>query len=312
MEFKIKKDLLFCLLVIFAFVLLTPFVFAEDINSTDKQKVIQCIYESRSLMNILENEQFSTLRIDNIIKEAETILQVQEALVKAGRNEDYSRIFFLCNEVSNLKILAFQLKDEIKVLRDFYGESSKGIDTEGIELLFLEIEKEMTNERYELVHGLIERTYSEIILAQSQATTLNVFYDVTTKGLKRFFIDRWKEFSIGAVAFILLILLLKKPVEKARLRRAIREIEIRRQSLKEMITENQDLYFNKGKISEESFTIKNKKLAEIIRDVDRQISILREQLYALDNRKKVRRDIKNKNAKTNFKDKGRKERFLRE
>jgi hypothetical protein len=291
------KNLNFFVLILFLGIFLVSLVPAEELNLTDEQKALLCIEESKSIMEILQEAGFSSLRINDTIKEAETVLEVQTGLEEKGRTADYSRVFLLCEEISGLKELAFQLKDEIKVLNEFYSSASEGIDTTEIDVILSTIEKEMTNERYELVPELIEQTYSEIILAQSKATTLNVFYEATTRGLKRFLTERWKEILLGIVAFILLFLFLKKPVEKALIRSSLRKIEIRKKSLKDMITKNQDSYFNKGKVSEESFTIRNKKLAELIRDVDRQISIFNEQLYALDHGEKVKEQLKKKKRK---------------
>lgn len=274
----------FCLVLLLIF--FSPsFIFAENLNLTDQQKSGSCLNSSVLIMEELASANFSVVRINDTIEEARTIFEVQEVLVSKGRSADYSRVLALCEEIATIKLLAFELRDQIKVLEDFYKDSSNGINTSNIELVFFDIYKEMNNERYELVPELIEKAYSEIILAQSRATTLNVFYDATTRGLKRFLTERWKEILIGLFTLVFLFLILKKPIQKAMLLGDLRMVELRKQSLKDMITKNQDLYFNKGKMSEESFTIKNKKLAELIRDVERQISLIREQIYALENKK---------------------------
>ncbi len=278
---------LVCMTVLVILMSSSSFVLADESNLTDQQKADMCINSSILLMKELNSSGFSILRINDTLKEAINIFDIQLSLAEKGRSTDYSRVLDICEQLVQLKNLAFELTDRIGVLRDFYNESSEGIDTTGIDALLLEIDKEMVNERYELIPELIEKTYSEIIIAQSRAATLNVFYDATTRSLKRFLSERWKEILIGLVILIILFIFLKKPVQIAMLKSDLKNVQVRRQSLKDMITKNQDLYFNQGKMSEDSFTIKNKKLAELIRDVDRQISLLNEQIYALDNRKKV-------------------------
>ncbi len=282
--------------LVFSLILLSLnyYVSAEELNLTDYNKSVYCLQNSEDIMEELSLANFSILRVNDSIKEAKNIFEIQEAIAEKGRVADYSNVLTICEEIVSIRGLAFDLRDQIRVLMDFYNDSSQGIDSSEIELLFVEIDKEMDSERYELVPGLIEKTYSEIILAQSRATTMNVFYDATTRGLKRFVTESWKELIGGLAIFLILILILKKPFQKWILRRDLMKVEIRKRSLKDMITKNQDRYFNKGKMSEESFTIKNKKLAELIRDVDRQISLIKEQLYALDHKHTIKKELKKK------------------
>jgi hypothetical protein len=285
-----KRNIIrFILLFFLVIVMLFSFqsVLSEELNLTDEEKAVRCINYSEEIINELRNNNFSFLRINDSLKEAKNLFEVQKTFGEKGKSTDYSSILETCEEIALLKVLAFDLQDQIGVLDDFYKSSLEGIETSEIEGLLSQISQEMINERYELVPELIEKTYSEIILAQSRATTLNVFYDATTRGVKRFFQERWLELVIGFFVLIFLIFLLKKPIEKMIIRRRLTLVEIRKKSLKDMITKNQDQYFNKGKMSEESFTVKSKKLAEIIRDVDREISILKQQLYALDRKKSL-------------------------
>lgn len=275
--------------------------YSSSENLTEYQKSLNCIERSWQIHEELYLNNFSVRRINDTIRESEDLLNVQYALEEKGRPADYSSVLTLCDEIRSIRDTAFRLRDEIKVLDEFYNESSEGIDTTNIDVLMNEIYLEMKNERYELVPNLIEKTYSEIILAQSKLATLNVFYDATTKGLKRFFRERWKELVIVFVVIVSLVIFLKKPVERFILQRRLKNIEIRKSSLKSMISKNQDVYFNKGKISEESFTIKNKKLAELIRDIDRQISLLKEQIYSLENGSKARVNLSKTKAKTKTK-----------
>lgn len=281
-------------LAFFLILSISNVVLADETNLTAEQKSIVCIQSSKNILDELNAEGFSVVRINDTIKEAEIVLEIQQAQAAKGRSTDYSRVLALCEEVSQLRTFAFDMRDQINVLKDFFEASSQGINTSEIDVLFLELEKEMENERYELIPDLIERTYDEISLAQSKATTLNVFYDATTRGIKRFFRERWLELLIGLIILAVLISIFKKPVQRKLLNRSLARVELRKKSLKDMIMENQDLYFNKGKISESVFTIKNKKLAELVRDMDRQISILKERLYALDHKQKPIKEKKKK------------------
>lgn len=276
-----EKKIIFILIVL---LFIPTFVYAEQLNISDETKASYCINSSIEIMKKMKEEGFSVIRINDSISNAQTIFDLQQKIKKESRGkEDYSRIFSICEEISNLNSLAYSLRDQINSLEKFYNENSKEIrNSSKIDELFLKINTEMKNERYELVPEIIEKTYNEIAIAKSQSTILFVFYDATTKSFKRFILERWK--GIVVVFFILIFsfLVFNKPIRKFILKRELFNLELRKKSLKEMIAKNQEDYFNKGKISEMEFTIKNKKLSELIRDIERQISLVKEQLAQFD------------------------------
>ena len=144
----------------------------------------------------------------------------------------------------------------------------------------------MTNERYEKVDPFIDKAYEEIANIKASQTTLNLFYDATTQSIKKIFIKNWKVMS--AVSFLLIILLLtyRIKISKLLIRRKINKLILRKSILKKLIIDIQKQYFTDGSISEGMYTIKTKKFAELIRDVDRQIPLLQEEMTKLEWRKK--------------------------
>jgi uncharacterized membrane protein len=266
---------------LFFFLSSNIFVFAEEINISDENLSIRCLNSSRMVLTELERANFSVVRVNDTLKEASFVFDSQQIFEEKGKQADYSKVLSLCAEITALRDLAFSSRDQINSLTKFYGESSKELESSEVDALFSSIAKEMKDERYELVPGLVEQAYTEITLAQSKATALNVFYRATTRGLKTFFIENWKILAVSFVLLFILFVFLKTPVERYLLQRRLKRIEFRRQTLKDIITKNQDIYFNKGKISEEEFMVKNKKLAELVREVDRQAAIVREQLASI-------------------------------
>lgn len=147
----------------------------------------------------------------------------------------------------------------------------------------------MANERYEKVKPLVDKAYTELIDLQSSRTAVGLFYDATSKSLKNFFIKNW----IYLTSFLLIILILffvyKKAISLWITKRKISELELRKKTLKDLLTQTQRDYFNYGKIPESTFHIKTEKLAELIRDIDRQIPLLQEQIVKLSKKKDGRK-----------------------
>lgn len=291
-----KRIILASLFVVFAILFSFSFAFAlAEQNLSEKQIAEICIQESIEIMEFLEAENFSIQRVNDTISEAKLFFESQMALETSGRFSDYTRVLLSCESIKTIKELAIESRDSLRAVENFYFITFEGREVEEVETIFTNIRREITNERYELVEPLIVSAYDEIIRIQSLASTLNVFYDATTRGLKRFFRENWPFILVSIFALIVAFFVLKKPILRLHFKRKILFQEYRKKSLKNMMTKNQDLYFNKGKMSEEAFTIKSKKLVELIRDVDRLIAIYKEQLHSVETGKTIKKNINDRN-----------------
>lgn len=275
------------------FLIILANVSAQEKNLTEKEQTIICLENSEAIMLRLEKEGFSITRVNDTLKEAKMLFIVQEEIEKKGLKPDYKKVISYCEEIKKIDNLAHEARDQIKALNKFYEEYGKEISSEEIEQLFSEIDKEMKNERYELIPELIEKTYTAITNEQAKRTLLATYYSATTKGIKSLLQERWKEISSTIIILIALLIAFNKPIRRYIIRQKMNYLKMRREKIKEMITQTQDSYFNKGKISQLDFEIKNKKFAESIRDINRQISLLEEQLKKVE-RKNATQNIKNK------------------
>ena len=148
-----------------------------------------------------------------------------------------------------------------------------------------EIENEIETERYEKVSPLVEQTYEKISEVQAEQTALRAFYEGTTKGLKRFFERNWVSILISIGVAFILFLIYMRTVSVWIIKRKIRGLEFRKEKILEIIRGAQREYFQDGKLSEGIYNIKTKKLAELIRDIDRQIPMLLERLARFEKNK---------------------------
>ncbi|MEM4181871.1 MAG: hypothetical protein QXX68_01820 [Candidatus Pacearchaeota archaeon] len=284
-----------CVIIFLFFLVFFIKVSAQEKNLTEKEQTMMCLENSEVIMQRLEKDGFSITRVNDTLKEAKLLFIVQEEIEKKGLKPDYKKILSYCEEIKKIEKLAYEKKDQIKALIKFYEEYGESVSSPEIKQLFSEINKEMKNERYEFIEELIEKTYNAITNEQAKRTLLATYYSATTKGMKSFLQRRWKEISLAIVVMLFVSITFHKPIRRYVIKQKINYLKMRREKIKEMITKIQDSYFNKGKISQLDFEIKNKRFAESIRDINRQISLLEEQL------KKVER----KNATQNTKDKKR-------
>ncbi len=265
------KKVILILLVLLCF----NFVAAEqyEIGSAEI-----CLNESIKISENLKNNNFSVERVNDMINEMRISLNGQKTLADQGRQYDVSNVISKCAEIVDIEELAFASKDSLFVLKGFYDEISADINLSEVIPMIVEIENEIMNERYEKVDDMVDEAYDEIIDIRAKSSTLNVFYDVASRSIKNFFINNWRYLLYTFLGLLFTFLIFRRMIKSFLLQRKLKNLELRKESLKGLLMKNQDDYFNKNSISDSIYHIKNKKLAELIRDIDRQVPLIYEKM----------------------------------
>lgn len=267
----IKKILLFILLGIF----LISFASAIESNIT-KQDAELCINQSRIIISNLQNDGFSIIRVNDTLNEANLFYQSQKSSRTAKIS--FSRVIDYCNEIKNISEQAYTARDSFQALITFYNQSiTEDMNTTDLDALISQIDDEIKSERYEKVEDLVNRGYDKISQVQSEFSTINVIYMNTTKSLKIFFQKNWLTIAVLIILFLIFFLAYKTRIKHWLVERKIKNLEIRKSTIKTLITKIQTDYFHTGSISEGEYNVKTKKFAELIRDIDRQIPLLYEE-----------------------------------
>ena len=290
----INKKLKFSIILIILITII-PLALSQEQEQklTSDQKASICIKESKDLMQELIINHFSIQRVNDSLNEAEALFKTHSFIKQNNGEHDFLLIFPYCDEIKTVKELAFESRDELIALEKFYNEFLiENMNTTSIDLIINEIKTEIKNERYEKVNPLIDKGYKEIVEIKSTQTTLNLIYKTTTKNIKDFFKDNWKPIVILFIVLIILFFIYKKAILKWWINRKIRLLEMRKNTLRKLIMKTQKDYFEKGHISEQLYEIKTKKFAELIRDIDRQIPLLREELVRIGGRFHLKEDQK--------------------
>lgn len=266
----------------------------DEENLSMQEKATSCLAESMKIFQELESENFTTNRVNDSLKEATSLFEAQLALEEKKKKHDFSMVIPYCERIKSIRENAFSARDELIALKKFYDESlTKDMNTSSANKIIAEIEGEITSERYERVSSLVSKAYEEIINIQSSSTTMNLFYTATTRSIKGFIIENWIWLSSTLIALFILFLIYKKSIRIAIIKRKIVRSEMRKKTLKSMIMKTQKDYFEKGNIPEGIYNIKVKKFAEMIRDIDREIPLLNEEL--------IKKGYKNKEDKKDVK-----------
>ncbi len=280
--FKFSK----LLVLLFVLLLNLNFFIAEE-NSTLQNQAELCLNNSKIILEELIENNLSYQRVEDNLNNAQDIYDAQIILLEKGNEVDFSLILPYCEEISKVRNLAFDAIDEYSSLLKFYNISiTSEMNSSTIESILYEIQQEIESERYENVPDLVDKAYQEIGNVKSSHTTLNLFYDATTRGVKRFFQENGLVFLIVVFLILFLFLLFNKKISSRIIEKKINNLELRRKTLQELIKKTQLDYYQKGTISEGNFSLRTKKFAEFIRDIDREIPLLKEELAKLNLKRK--------------------------
>ncbi|MEK6872039.1 MAG: hypothetical protein AABX16_04005, partial [Nanoarchaeota archaeon] len=255
---------------------------AEEQNTSGEEQATDCLNTSRAIFEELSMAHFSTQRVNDTLKEMEQLYLAQTILKSRKSKTDFSIILPYCREIAQLQENAFKARDEFTALQRFYNESfEEGVSTGSVTTMIEQIRYEIVSERYERVGDLIDRAYEEIITVKSSNTALNLFYKTTTRTIGDFIFEH-KYFLIAlVVAGIILFYLYKKPFARWYIQKKITNLDIRKKTIKKLIAHTQQEYFTDGTLSESIYTIRVRKFGELIRDIDRQLPLLQEDLERL-------------------------------
>lgn len=272
----------FCILFVFSF----GFVSSAD-NSSSTEAAI-CLEQSFNQISNLNASNFSTQRVLEIYQQADALYRANLVLEeKKSSNVRYDSILNACKEIGRLNDLAFSSQDSFLALIRFYNDSFYGeeINTSLVDSTIASISDEIKSERYEKVQPLIDEAYQEITVIKAENTRGALFYKATSQTLWTVFIKNWKPLTISIAAIILVYLLIRKRIWAQVYKSRLQSLQTRKNNLRELLKKTQKDYFQKGELSQSSYEIRVKNFGEMIRDIDRQIPLLNEEILKLSRRK---------------------------
>ncbi|OYT35844.1 hypothetical protein B6U91_02350 [Candidatus Pacearchaeota archaeon ex4484_71] len=267
-----------------------------------KENATLCMNSSSKIIENMKNEGFNTERVEDIFEELETVYDAQVILERDNRKNNFSKVIPYCEQIEKIKNKAFDVLFSFQALKEFYSnEDMEGMNTSSINSIINEIQSEIESERYEKVPPLIDAAYLEIGNVKAEYTTLNLIYKTTARGLKHFFMKNGVTLLILFVILLLLYLFYRKTISKWLIKRKIEDLELKRSTLKKLIQKTQKKYFEKGDMSETEYQIRTKNFAELIRDINRQIPLLKESLARLNYKKEGKKKENQKSARKKIK-----------
>jgi hypothetical protein len=269
------KSKVYLLLLLILFVI--PYSIAADEPETDYEREF---YKVEQIMLEMKEDGFNILRMNDTLKAAKQIHEGQMN-IKTPSLRDFTLVDSYLGQILELKEQGYVAKDELSYVYSVYDEiklEKPEIDLTEADILIGEMQFEFDSERYDEAYAIAKEAYSRLIDIEGQYTALNLAYKTTTQTLKSFFVNNWLVILIVLGSALIIYLILHNRIKifliKHNLIKLAREAEV----LEELIKTSQRDYFENNKMSETTYRIRVKKFSDLMRDINRKIPLLKEQL----------------------------------
>ncbi len=202
----------------------------------------------------------------------------QEAIELAEGRPNYNFALQKLSEIDGLVQGTYQVNDDLKALADRLASADPGADLAATKSLLADATQEFNDGRIDKAKALINQAYDEVTNAESQAVHSRTIGESARRTVENFIADNWRAIVYVAAAALVVFFLFQKQIRKllanARLKSLIRE----RGVIESMLKSLQKDYFEKKTVTDLTYRVKTKKYGDIIRNINRQLPLLKEEL----------------------------------
>lgn len=272
--------IMFCFVFIHNSSALTTRLSNESILA--KELLVQA---EEDILEMIEKE-IPIVRVNETYQEAMQLYSAQLALEEKGGRADYKLVIAYASDINSVKKISIQASDELTIFNETYLEAESHYNLSEMQEEYNLVLLSFKEERYEDTLELIKKGYDRISDIQSSQTALNSIYFATSTTIKNFFVKNWLKLLIISFLILFFILIFWRNFKKLRIRIKINNLFIQKKAIGDLLKNLQKDYFKARKISESEYNIKLKKFKELIRDIDRKVMVLKEDLFKLRKNKK--------------------------
>ena len=262
---------------------------ANDVNKLDNNvpKVVEFpsivssrgkISAGKDLIKKIIDANIQTERVSDLLLIATNSFdEAMQTASVSGKAPDFSSFNQRMSEFTTVAQLAFTSHDELAALKIRMDKASKDIkDMNEVNQIYFAAEKEFTDQRYERVMDLISAADSKIIDLTSLGTRAEVIYGAAASNIKSIVMTYWLEISLAIIIPLILFIIFRIQIKRARLKGKIESLEVEKKVLQEEMKKAQHEYFVTGKMAEGVYSTRMNVFGEMVRDLTREIALLKE------------------------------------
>ncbi|MBU3913086.1 MAG: hypothetical protein KKE50_03250 [Nanoarchaeota archaeon] len=280
-----KNKLVMLSMIVFFFLFLIPGSLALNVPSNESVQAKELLNQVQKDISEMISKNISILRVNETYQEAIQLYSAQMALEEKGGRADYRLVIEYASKISLVEKTALEADDELRIFMKNYANAEKQANLSAMNEDYNQIILSFSEERFEDTLTLIKKGYDRISEIQSSQTAVNAVYSATSKTIKNFFIENGLKIAIIILVVFVLLLVFRSTLIKLRMRIKLNNLIMQKKAINGLIKEMQGSYFKAKKISETEYRIKLKNYEEFIRDIDRQVMVLKEEMFKRDKRR---------------------------
>ena len=242
---------------------------------------VKLLSEANESVKRMQQAGFPSLQGRDSYLLAEQWLMGQQALELSGERGDYKFIREKADEVAAIERSAFSVSDELAALSVRLGKIAPDVNATEARQLQEQAKREFADGRFEEARRLINSAYDKITQAESEATRSKALLESTRRTLQVFLEENWQKILLIISAVAIISFVFQKQIRRFLINAKMRALTAERGVLESMIKQLQKEYFESGKVNELSYHIKTKKFGDLIRNINRQLPMLKEDLKKL-------------------------------
>lgn len=263
-------------------------IYFEDQNFVKSTNLLMVEKEIDLLRARISLANESGLKVTRFNDEFYIIRQIYQNNLASEKSNIYANYNTLFEKIESLNVLidlAYNVQDELIVLKQFLDTASLEIDITDAMKVYSLAEQEFNDERYELVTPKIDQTYEKVNELQSLSAKTSAIYDATRKNVIGFLEENWQILLVVIFVPLFLFLLFRKKMKCYFVCAKIKANEYEVDVLKNEMKSTQEKYFIHGSLPEGEYAIKIKLYSEKIRLIKKNNALLVKELRELNCKK---------------------------
>ncbi|MGY4884816.1 MAG: hypothetical protein ACP5NZ_04535 [Nanobdellota archaeon] len=254
---------------------------STKIMSNESMQAKDALVQAEKDISEMLSKGIGVLRVNETYQEAYQTYLAQVALEEKMGRANYENVIKDCEEINSVKETSLEANDELTIFIRNYQEAEKEANLSEMQVEYNAIITSFNEERFEDTLKLINQGYQRVSEIQSSQTAMNSLYLATSRTIKNFFIKNKIKIAVTLAVILLLVLIFWNTLTRLDMKRKLNNLIIRKKAVNGLIKEMQDNYFKKRNISESEYLTKLKKFEELIRDIDRQTMVLKEEMLKM-------------------------------
>ncbi len=202
----------------------------------------------------------------------DTLLEAKLALGKS----DYASAFKNAELVSQRKSQAYNISDSLRALELGMDElESAGLNSTGAREIFNKSVGAFASERYEETEKLISQAYAELADVRAEATLVNIMINSAKENVVSFIKENVSNILVSVVVLFMAGYACFEKLNGARIKNKIRDLEIEKTVLKDLMKKAQSDHFEKRTMTRETYEIRMRKYKERIAEIRETLPVLK-------------------------------------